>query len=356
MAYLVGTPLAGSVIDRVGARAGLVGAMLAWSVVGAAHALAPTFTVLFALRIALGLTEAPSFPAAAQAVRRALPPRERSAGIGLLFTGSSIGAMIAAPLAVALRVRFGWQLSFALTALVGLSWIPIWLAVTRSRAARVALETVDVDEQRAKNAPSRLTMIADPAVLRAVILVVLSAPSVAFVLIWGPQYIQRAFGVLEDDIGKYVWMPPLLFDVGAVGVGWLGSRRDHRASSHDVSSHNDLLLIAALASSSLALAPFAHGAWAGIAVLSLSMFGGGALYARLTADMLARVHPLHVSTAAGMTAAAQSLAYIAASPLIGRSVDATHSYDHATTVLGAIVIPGALAWLVWPMRRGAVIA
>jgi hypothetical protein len=74
------------------------------------------------------------------------------------------------------------------------------------------------------------------------------------------------------------------------------------------------------------------------------------LFARLTADMLARVHPTHVSTAAGLTAASQSLAYIVASPLVGRSVDATHAYKSATIVLGALVVPGAIAWLAWPMR------
>ena len=78
IAYLVGAPLAGRMIDAVGARRGLLGAVVVWSIVAALHALAPGFAVLFALRIALGLAEAPSFPGAAQTVHRALPRRARS--------------------------------------------------------------------------------------------------------------------------------------------------------------------------------------------------------------------------------------------------------------------------------------
>src|SRR5271170_4130274 len=70
LAYLAGAPLSGALIDRVGCRIGLVVAVLAWSLVSGLHAIAPTFAALFALRIALGLAESPSFPGAAQAVRR----------------------------------------------------------------------------------------------------------------------------------------------------------------------------------------------------------------------------------------------------------------------------------------------
>lgn len=87
-AYLVGAPFAGALLDRVGARRGLVMAVLAWSVVAASQAVVPSFGVFLAMRVALGLTEAPSFPGAAQSMRRVLPREHRSAGFGLLFTGS----------------------------------------------------------------------------------------------------------------------------------------------------------------------------------------------------------------------------------------------------------------------------
>ena len=352
MSYLVATPLAGVVIDRVGARAGLVGAMVVWSAVAAAHALVPSYGVLFALRIALGTAEAPSFPSAAQAVRRALPARERSAGIGLLFTGSSIGAMIAAPLAIAMKKSLGgWQPAFIGTAMVGLVWIPFWLLATRGAAARRALATVEAPHASAPL--TRADMLRDPAALRAIVIVFLTAPAMAFVLLWAPQYLEHAFNVEENDLGKYLWMPALFFDVGAVAMGWIASRRDRRAGARDVSSHADLMIIAALAAGAIAFAPFARTPWAAVALASVSLAGVGGVFARATADVLARVNPAHVSTASGMTAAAQSLAYIVASPLIGRAVDATHSFDGPLVALGVIILPGAALWALWPVRAVA---
>src|SRR6478752_5249509 len=73
IAYLIGAPLAGKWIDRVGARRGLVWSMLLWTLAGVLHALVPGFAVLFVLRIALGFAEAPGFPGAAQTMQRVLP-------------------------------------------------------------------------------------------------------------------------------------------------------------------------------------------------------------------------------------------------------------------------------------------
>src|SRR5262245_37474281 len=119
-AYLVGAPLAGYLIDRVGARRGLLGAVLLWSLVAALHALAPGFGALFALRLALGVAESPSFPGAAQTVQRALSPVDRARGFGFLFSGSSLGAMIAPILATYLNRDGHYQLAFIGTAVVGL--------------------------------------------------------------------------------------------------------------------------------------------------------------------------------------------------------------------------------------------
>jgi ACS family hexuronate transporter-like MFS transporter len=140
IAYLVGAPLAGLLIDAIGARRGLLGAVAIWSVVAGLHALVPGFGVLFGLRIALGLAEAPSFPGAAQTVQRAVAPPDRPRAFGFLFTGSSLGAMIAPPLATAIEARLGWRWAFVGTAVVGLSWLPLWLTLAFSTEGRRTLD------------------------------------------------------------------------------------------------------------------------------------------------------------------------------------------------------------------------
>ena len=83
-------------------------------------------------------------------------------------------------------------------------------------------------------------------------------------------------------------------------------------------------------------------------VVGLSLVGVGGLFALLTADMLRRVPPAAVSTASGIAAAVQSLAYIASNPWVGQVKDTTGSYARHLVVLGAMVVPGVLVWILWP--------
>src|SRR5262245_50375885 len=62
IAYLVSAPLAGRLLERVGVRRGLLGAVVLWTIVSALHSIVPGFALLFAMRLLLGVTEAPSFP------------------------------------------------------------------------------------------------------------------------------------------------------------------------------------------------------------------------------------------------------------------------------------------------------
>jgi ACS family hexuronate transporter-like MFS transporter len=359
LAYLVGAPVAGRFIDHVGARRGLLGAVVAWSLIAALHALAPGFGSLFALRIALGLAESPSFPGAAQAVQRGLPPADRARGFGILFTGSSIGAMVAPPLSTFLEARYGFRVAFLGTAAVGLLWVPVWLAIAWHPAARAALDANTTAAASATAAASdgsgeaaaapratMLDLLRHPGVLRGVAVVLASAPILSFTLNWTSKFLVSAHGLTQSDMGRFLWVPPVLMDIGAIGFGHFASQRA-RLRKNDGSPHRLLLALAALLTASGVVMPFAGGPWAAVIVAGAVMAGGGGLFALLTADMLSRVPPSAVSSAGGITAAAQSLAYIIASPIIGRTVERTGSYTAIVIALGLWVLPGCALWLAW---------
>lgn len=260
-AYLVGAPLAGAAMDRAGARRGLVLAVLAWSVVAAGQALVPSFAVLIAMRVLLGAAEAPSFPGAAQTMKRILPSEERSIGFGLLFTGSSIGAMAAGPLAIAIHhVSGNWRLAFLGTATIGLLWIPLWMFVTRSSAVREALATASGEPEKDETT-SRYRLLLSAPVGRAVMLVVFTAPSIMFGLNWSSHYLTNAFALTQDSIAQYIWLPPVGFDLGAVLFGALASRADRQTHAHPPSSHVTLMAAAALLSLTMAALPLVHTPW-----------------------------------------------------------------------------------------------
>jgi MFS transporter, ACS family, aldohexuronate transporter len=341
-AYFVCSPLAGVVLDRVGARLGLVVAVLVWSVVSAAHAWARTFGGLVALRVALGIAEAPSFPAAALAVRRALPAGDRTAAFGLLFTGSSLGAAVAGPVVAVLDARLGYQSAFWVTSLLGVAWLPLWLAVTRSTEVRAVLAGPSLERNLATPAGDRRRALLDPAVGRAIVLVLASAPTLMFVLIWFPQYLTLTCGIPNASVGHYLWLPPLMADAGMLVFGMLGSWQDRIAGRRR--SHVELVLAAAAVDATLAVLPRVQSAWLSALLVGVAASGGGGLYTLLTADMMARVNPQRASEAAGLTAAAQSLSYVVLNPLVGHYVDRLHSFDPVVMAFGLLAILGAAAW------------
>ena len=356
MAYLVGAPAAGVVVDRLGARRGFAVAVVVWSIVAGAHALVTSFAMLFALRVLLGAAEAPSFPAAAQAIRRSFPPSRRSAAYGLLFTGSSVGAMVAAPLALSIEGAYGFRAAFVGTTVVGLVWIPLWLGITRGN--RLPVEEPHAAVSSPVVAPARwVDVVRSPAVLRAVVAVIGSAPLLMFVLNFTPQYLVEHWHLPRLGTRWLLVVAPLMFDVGAVGFGWWagtrerGQRAGTGTGTGERKTHVDLFLGAAVMAAMLVFAPLAPSPTVAVVIFGVAACGGGGIYVLATADMLARVPLRSTSSAGGMTAAAQSLAHIIASPLVGMAIDRTHGYGAALVGLGLVVIPTSLAFALWPGMR-----
>jgi ACS family hexuronate transporter-like MFS transporter len=263
----------------------------------------------------------------------------------VLFTGSSIGGMIAPLLASTLFALAGWRLAFVGTALAGLVWVPIWLWVTRSPEVRAKLDHAPVVEDRAPRATFR-ELVTHPIMVRSLLAVFAVAPIAGFALGWGPKFLGTTFGVTQGQVGQYLWIPPLMFDVGAILFGDLASRQQRPPGTPP----RLLFSIALPLAASLAFLPFATTPLVAVIILGTAMIGAGAIYTFVTADLLARVPPASVSFAGGIMAGAQSLALIVMGPLVGYSVDVTGGYETATTVLGALVVPGCVAWLLWRPR------
>jgi MFS transporter, ACS family, hexuronate transporter len=341
-AYLVATPTAGWWIDIIGARRGLVGSMLLWSSIAAMHALVPNFQVLFTLRVALGLAEGPGFPGAAQTVQRILPAEDRSRGFGLLFSGSSIGAMVAAPVAARLAAAYGWRFAFVGTSLAAALWIPAWILLTSRRDVR---ERMDLPPTPTRVRPSLLDLIRERVVIRALIAIFAAAPVVGFAGVWASKYLVRRWAIDQKHVGDYLWLPPLCRDAGAILFGDLASRLRRGKESQTV-----LYAVAMLLACSLAFLSSVDTPWQSMLVIGVSMAGGGALYTLCTADLLSRIHPDAVSFTGGVVAGAQSLAMIIMNPLIGRAVDRLHDYGAVALTLGIWALPGSLIWIAWRPR------
>ncbi len=159
-AFLVGYALCqipgGMLADRFGAPRVLGWAALAWvaataCMVGAGASVA----ALLVARCFLGIAEAPTFPAAAQAIARALPQAQRGRANGMVVAAIGLGSAIAPPLVSFLMVRWGWRAALMLSSLPALLVSLAWTRMRRSVPAAVESAVQPVAEVSAERPGSR---------------------------------------------------------------------------------------------------------------------------------------------------------------------------------------------------------
>jgi ACS family hexuronate transporter-like MFS transporter len=347
-AYLIGGPLAGVWIDRVGARRGLLVALVIWSAVGALQAAAPGLGALVAIRLALGLAESPTFPGGVQIVQRGLAQGDRPRGMSLVFVGMSFGGMLAPPIAVGLGGWLGWRAAFLGTAALTVVWVPLWLAVTSSARVRAVLD----DSSNTRARPSFLETAADPAVIRGLVGLIAIVPASAFAMTWEAKFYVRTFALTQKGVASYLVASAFAYDAGAILFGDLAARRERRRG-YDRSPPRGLLgcavLLAATGLAGLVLAPEPHAA---LVCFIACNAGRGAVVTLHNIDTLARVPSRAVSTASGVIASIQSLGAIVTNPVLGHVVE-NFGYRPALAVLAAWTVPGTIAWLLMPVRSEA---
>src|SRR5579863_9597178 len=130
-AYAVGFVAYGRIMDKLGARVGYTLAMVMGTSAHMAHAGVRSATGFMAARFFLGLGESGSFPASLKAVADWFPARERALAIGVFNAGSNIGAILTPLLVPAITLAFGWQMTFLVTGIFSLVWLPFWWAMYR---------------------------------------------------------------------------------------------------------------------------------------------------------------------------------------------------------------------------------
>jgi ACS family glucarate transporter-like MFS transporter len=126
LGYAVLMVPSGWLADRLGPRRFLAITVAMWSCFTLGTGMVRTLAPLVAVRFAFGMAEAGAYPTATRAIYNWFPMRERGLALGLLNTGSRLGAAFGLAIMSMSVVHLGWRLSYYLLAGVGLLWAAGW--------------------------------------------------------------------------------------------------------------------------------------------------------------------------------------------------------------------------------------
>ena len=230
LAYTFSQGFSGWMHDRIGVRRGFAVSVVVWSTAALMHAFARGFASLCVFRVALGLGEGGNWPGGIKVVTAWFPDRERAFALGIINGGSSVGAMLAPPMIVWLRFRFGWQSAFLATGALGFLWLIGWLAFYREpdrhpwagdderrfiRAGQARLPTA------ARPTGRWASLLAVRQVWAVVLARLLVDPIWWLYILWLPEYLNKARGMSLQQIGAFASLPFVAAGAGGLAGGAL---------------------------------------------------------------------------------------------------------------------------------------
>ena len=329
-AYMLGNPLWGHLLDRMGVRRGMTVAVGIWTVASAAHAWATGFWSFAAARALLGAGEGATFPGGLRTVAQTLPPSKRGKGLAVAYSGGSLGAMIAPVIVTPIALWFGWHGVFLATGLFGALWLLMWRKVGA---------TVDTGVTFSRE---RLPW-ASRALWAYILLYGVGAMPLGFILYDSSLYLHARFGWSQATLGKVLWIPPSAWEAGYFAWGAILDRTGPR--------YRGLTLAATLVGIPLF---FAHSLPSGAAVLAvmwLEMFSCAGLVVLAVSYVTQAFPSSQAGLLAGLGAGSWGAAVALMMPLFGRMFD--HSeYALAFQIAAVFPVAGYLLWRVLSATAG----
>lgn len=339
--FVIGSVVFGILADLVSIRWLYPVVLLSWSAATAATALATGYQDLLWLRLMLGIFEAGHWPCGVRVVRALTVARGRTMGNGLLQSGTSIGAVLAPLIMLALLTEQAgsWRPAFAIVGGVGVIWVAGWFAVVR------ASDLPPPSRERSSLASWR--PLAQRRLLIVLVVVCLINTAWQLFRAWLHLFLEEGRGYTEQQtlLFNSAWF--VATDVGCLGVGlavlWLCAKGWTVTRARQAM----FTVCAALCLTLLALPWLPKGP---LLLLVLLVSGAGALgvfplYHAFTQDISAR-HQGKITGVAGVTA------WFMVPPtqkLFGRLVDSTGSYD--TGLAATACLPAMAALILWAFWR-----
>lgn len=384
--YLVAQLPGGWLLDRFGSKRIYGGAILLWSVFtmlqGAIGFFAGAAVVLlFVLRFAVGLAEAPSFPGNSRIVAAWFPTRERGTAAAFFNSAQYFATVVFSPVMGWLVVSLGWQHVFTVIGGIGVVLALLWTKVihpprSHPRMSKAELDhieaggaLVDMDQKPAapaaaepgdspagdphdgtadpRSAAANLRhvkrMLANRTMLGVFIGQYFINTITWFFLTWFPVYLVQERGMSILEAGVVASLPALCGFAGGVLGGFVSDWLNRRGMSL-TAARKTPIVVGLLLSTSILVCNYVSASWLVVGFMALSFFGKG--LGALGWAVMADISPKQTAgLAGGVFNAFGAVAGIVTPIVIGYLIDATGSFDLALVFVGACAALAVVSYL-----------
>jgi ACS family glucarate transporter-like MFS transporter len=298
--YVLAQIPGGWLLDRYGSKKVYALSILTWSVftflqgfAGAFHATA-ALVVFFALRLLLGLAEAPAFPGNSRIVAAWFPAAERGGAAAVFNSSQYFSPFIFLPLSGWIVTRFGWTWVFFVTGGLGIIAAAVWMKVIHSPTShpRVSASELEFIErggalvnmekpsaaQIGSPAPSQWAAVGQLLGNRMLLGVYLGQFCINTITVffgtWFPLYLvqERHMSILKA--GFTASLPALCGFAGGV-LGGLFSDGMLRMGRSLSMSRKVPIVVGMLLSMTMVACNYVNARWLVVLIMSLAFFGKG---------------------------------------------------------------------------------
>jgi ACS family hexuronate transporter-like MFS transporter len=333
LAYMLGNPVWGAILDRVGLRRGMTLAVTIWTIACGAHAILSGFLGFAIARAILGFGEGATFPGGLRTAMERLPPKQQSRGIAVAYSGGSLGAMITPLLVTPVALRYGWRAAFIVTGVAGLVWVLLWRG------------TVDFSAVASDRQTKRIVLpnLFEPRFWSLVASYALGALPLGLIIYLAPLYLTQVLGFTQGELGRVLWIPPLGWEIGYFFWGWFADR-----FAAENARPSWLFFSFAVLGLPFIAVPWLRSSAAVLAVMSWAMFvASGFVVVALRTSAMA--YPKEqTGLVAGIGAGSWSALVAMVLPSLGHMFDLKH-YANAFLFVGLIPVLGTLCWWVFTL-------
>jgi MFS family permease len=340
-------PLIG-LLDRAGTRAVLGGGLALWSAAQMLTGLVRGFPMFIALRVLLGVGEAPFYPAGVRSTREWFSARTRARATAVMSSSQTIGLAVAPPILTWIMLSLGWRAMFVVLGAAGLVVAVAWIGLHRARRETEFCEPTS--QNRDVGRPEVVHEAAWRALIRqrTVWGMMLGWGGINYTvwlyLAWLPGYLQEQRHLSLARTGVVAAVP---FLAGALGMWTIGIVSDwlaHRGTPLTTVHRRNIvggMVVSALSTFLVARSATTVEAVAGISgAIFCIHFAGTSGWGYVQA-----VSPLRYVASLGALQNFASFMIASAAPVVtGWLLDRTHSFTLALGVCSAVALLGALSY------------